>query len=295
MMSCMFLFMVMSCTSNPNRISQDYFDSVRQYRSKFDENQCSFVEFDLDGKVVNSLFILTKEDGHFLIQLDASKNFGPRDKLVCYNPVREYQFELERPKDSSTWQLVAIDNAQEGPIGNIRPDGVYRNCWRPWSVGLVDLVELLNADNVETTYEVNAEADEMIITLAMKGDEKTLPIKVAMFHFSIDGSGEIVVLKSRKLVFQNEGTFDSHFEYEESSLCPSRSNNFRNGMLVGTIKYDWANQVSKPEAVFTLAYYGFSDPSISQANYSWLNGTSLLIILGVAIFAAGVLIKRVRQ
>jgi hypothetical protein len=285
----------MSLNSNPTRISKDYFDSVQQYRSRFDENQCRFTEFDLEGNVVNSLYILTKKDGHFLVQLDASKHFGPRDKLVCYNPLREYQFELERTKDSSTWQLVAIDNTQEGPIGNIRPDGVYRNCWRPWSVGLVDLVDLINADNVETTYKVNDEADELVVSLAIVSEEKTLPIKTAVFRFSIDVSGEIVVLKSRKLVFQSDDAFDSHFEYEESSLCPARSTIFRNGMLVGTIKYDWANQVSEPDAVFTLPHYGFSDPSISQANYSWLNGTSLLIILGIAICAVGVLIKRSQQ
>jgi hypothetical protein len=293
---CLFLLIIMSCSSNQNRISQDYFDNVRQYRSKFDENQCRLTEFDFDGNVVNSSYVLTKKDGHFLIQLDASSNFGPRDKLVCYNPLQEYQFELERTKDSSTWHLVAIDNAQAGPIGNIRPGGVYRNFWSPLSVGLVDLIELIKSDDVETTYKVNAETNELIVSLAMKGEgKKTLPIRTAVFHFSIDDSGEIVGLKSRKLVFQNKDTFDSLFEYEEPSLCPARSKNFRNGMLVGNIKYDWTNQVSEPVAVFTLAYYGFPDPFISQGGYTMLNGPSLLIILGIAICAVGILIKLVRQ
>lgn len=296
MISCLFLLMTMSCSSNQPRISEDFFDNVRQYRGKFVENQCRLTEFDFDGNVVNSSFILTKRDGHFLIQLDASSNFGPRDKLVCYNPLHEYQFELERTKDSSTWHLVAIDNAQFGPIGNIRPGGVYSNFWSPLSVGLVDLVELIKSDDVETTYKVNVETDELVVSLAMKGEEqKTLPIRTAVFHFLIDDSGEIVGLKSRKLVFQNKDTFDSRFEYEGPSLCPSRSKNFRNGMLVGTIEYDWTIQVSEPDAVFTLAYYGFPDPSISQGDYTMLNGASFLIILGIAICAVGVIIKRVRQ
>lgn len=119
-------------------LCDEHFDEINSQREHYAEGEFTATDLNLDGSVVFSAFVVTKRDGHFLIHVKASENFGPRDSLICFNPIKQYQFELEKNEQDYGWKLASVQTEITDPIGIVGPNGLYRHFWSPLSIGTAD-------------------------------------------------------------------------------------------------------------------------------------------------------------
>jgi hypothetical protein len=279
----------------------DYFEEIRAQSDHYNEGEFTVTEFSVDEKIVFAATILTKRDGHFLIHVKPSENFGPLDQLICFNPTHKYQFELARNEQHDGWKLDSVETEMSNAVDiYIGPNGVYRNYCVPTFAGVSTFQSLVEMDGAKTSYHL----DEMTNTLTAIIDlsevkKQSLSINAVTMVFqrkqesaTADGIGLRIL--SKTLAFRDNVSIEHRYEYSGESPIPSVTNYYRNGEKGGYHRVDFSD-MSRSDDVFSLSHYGFPEPPMAKQSASWSTGwfslPALIVIFGVLICSIGIALK----
>ena len=279
--------------------SEDHFVEISSQGDLKSEGEFTLTEVDLNESITFSALVVMKTEGHFLVHVMASKDFGPRDQLICFNPINRYQFGLEKNEEEDGWGLASVETEISDPVGiYIGRKGLYRNYWVPSSVGTDDFPSLVATEGATTSYQLDDVKNTLTAVIDLSRVQKHTLNSVTMVFNRTEknagSSGSTLRMSNKTLVFRNNDSLAYRYEYSRDSPIPSRVNYFRNGEKTGYCMIAF-REISRSDDVFSLSHYGFTEPpSLKQRSSllaDWFGFPTLIVVFGVLMCAIGVFLS----